>query len=140
MDGSRSGGAAGIDAEQAVKAAETEQAGGDGDEAGHQRDVFPRRGDDEEQRDQYQAEHDALFDAIRSDKPYNEVEYGALSTMTAILGRMATYSGKVVKWDEALQSSQRLTTEAEAWDAKAPILPDSDGWYAVAVPGVTKVV
>lgn len=88
----------------------------------------------------YQAEHDALFDAIRSDKPYNEVEYGALSTMTAILGRMATYSGKVVKWDEALQSSQRLTTEAEAWDAKAPILPDSDGWYAVAVPGVTKVV
>ena len=42
----------------------------------------------------YQAEHDALFDAIRNDKPYNEAEYGATSTMTAILGRMATYSGQ----------------------------------------------
>ena len=49
----------------------------------------------------YQAEHDALFAAIRNDTPYNEAEYGATSTMTAILGRMATYSGQIVKWDQA---------------------------------------
>ncbi len=88
----------------------------------------------------YQAEHDALFDAIRNDKPYNEAEYGALSTMTAIMGRMATYSGKVVKWDEAIKSTESVTTDAETWDASAPVLPESDGRYAVAVPGVTKAV
>ncbi len=88
----------------------------------------------------YQAEHDALFDAIRNDKPYNEAEYAAHSTMTAILGRMATYSGQTVTWDAAFKSNHSTTTDAEKWDAKAPVEPDSDGRYAVAVPGVTKVV
>jgi predicted dehydrogenase len=88
----------------------------------------------------YQAEHDALFDAIRNDKPYNEAEYGALSTMTAILGRMATYSGQIVKWDTAIQSNHSMTTDAEKWDAVAPVQPNTDGRYAVAVPGVTKIV
>ena len=45
-------------------------------------------------RDPYQQEHDDLFDAIRNDKPYTEAEYGAKRTMTAIMGRMSTYSGK----------------------------------------------
>jgi predicted dehydrogenase len=88
----------------------------------------------------YQAEHDALFDAIRNDKPYNEAEYGALSTMTAILGRMATYSGQIIKWDEAIKSNRTMTTDAENWDAKAPVYADSDGRYAIPKPGVTKVV
>jgi hypothetical protein len=43
-----------------------------------------------------QIEHDRLFDAIRNDRPHNEAVYGAESTMTAILGRMAAYSGKMV--------------------------------------------
>ena len=43
-------------------------------------------------KDPYQQEHDDLFDAIRNDKPYNEAERGALSSMTAILGRMCTNS------------------------------------------------
>jgi predicted dehydrogenase len=86
----------------------------------------------------YQAEHDALFDAIRNDKPHNEAEYGALSTMTAILGRMATYSGQVVKWGRALQLPDAMTVDAEVWTATAPVNPDDDGRYAVAVPGVTK--
>jgi predicted dehydrogenase len=88
----------------------------------------------------YQAEHDALFDAIRNDKPYNEAEYGAHSTMTAILGRMATYSGKIVKWDEAIKSTAAMTTDAEKWDSPAPVQPNSEGRYAIAMPGITKVV
>ena len=89
----------------------------------------------------YQAEHDALFDAIRNDKPYNEAEYGALSTMTAILGRMATYSGQIVQWDRsAATRPTAMTADAEAWDAAAPVTPDGDGRYAIAVPGVTKFV
>jgi predicted dehydrogenase len=91
-------------------------------------------------RGAYQAEHDALFDAIRHDKPHHEAEYGALSTMTAILGRMATYSGKTVSWEAAFQSQNIMTTDAENWDAAAPILPDDVGRYAIAVPGTTEVV
>lgn len=86
----------------------------------------------------YQTEHDDLFAAIRNDTPYNEAEYAANSTMTAILGRMATYSGKLVRWDEAIKLSDAMTTDAETWTADAPVKPDADGRYAIAVPGVTK--
>ncbi|MGC1272956.1 MAG: Gfo/Idh/MocA family oxidoreductase [Planctomycetaceae bacterium] len=88
----------------------------------------------------HQLEHHVLFDSIANDKPQNEAEYGALSTMTAVLGRLATYSGKTVHWDEAFDSDRVLTTDAESWDAKAPVTPLADGSYAIAVPGVSVVV
>jgi myo-inositol 2-dehydrogenase / D-chiro-inositol 1-dehydrogenase len=88
-------------------------------------------------RSEYQVEHDVLFDAIRNNKSHNEAEYGATSTMTGILGRMATYSGKVVTWDEAIASNQQLTVDAETWDAPSRTQPDASGRYPVAVPGVT---
>jgi len=88
----------------------------------------------------YQAEHDALFEAIRRDKPYNEAENGALSTMTAILGRLATYSGKVVTWDEAIASDIKLTTDDEDWSAAPPVCANNDGYYPTAIPGVSRVV
>ena len=44
--------------------------------------------------------HDALPISIRNNEKYNEGENGAMSTMTAILGRMATYSGKVIRSEE----------------------------------------
>ena len=88
----------------------------------------------------YQIEHDDLFDAIRRDKPYNEAPLGATSTMTAILGRMATYSGKVVNWDEALNSKLSLAPDELTWDAQPKALPDAEGFYPVAVPGATKVL
>jgi predicted dehydrogenase len=91
-------------------------------------------------RGPYQAEHDALFKAIRENLPHNEAEYGATSTMTGILGRMATYTGKVVAWDEAFDSGQTLTTDAEDWNAEPPVTAGSDGRYAVAVPGETEIV
>ena len=43
---------------------------------------------------------------------YNEGWYGANSSMTAVLGRMATYSGKLIKWDDAVAS--KLTQFPEA--------------------------
>jgi len=81
----------------------------------------------------YQTEHDDLFAAIRSDKPFNEAEYGAHSSMTSIMGRMATYSGKMISWEEAIHSNMNLAPEAYAWDA-APPEP------IVAMPGQTKTV
>ena len=88
----------------------------------------------------YQIEHDALFDAVRSDKPYNEAEYGALSTLTAIMGRMATYSGREIQFKDALASDLSLLPDRLAWDAQPPVLPDDDGAYPVAMPGVTKAL
>jgi predicted dehydrogenase len=88
----------------------------------------------------YQVEHDLLIEAIRKGTPYNEVEYGAASTMTAIMGRMASYSGQVIRWDEALRSPVRLAPSRYAFDATPPVVADATGRYPVAVPGVTKVL
>jgi myo-inositol 2-dehydrogenase / D-chiro-inositol 1-dehydrogenase len=88
--------------------------------------------------DGHQVEMDDLVAAIAAGRPYNEADWAAESTMTAILGRMATYSGKVVAWDEALHSSLDLTPKNLAWDADTLVHPGPDGCYACAVPGVTK--
>jgi len=87
----------------------------------------------------YQAEHDELFAAI-ADGQYKfwDAERGAKSTMTSILGRMATYSGQVIAWDKAIASGIDLHPQEYNWDAKLPTMPNSEGLYAVAVPGVTK--
>jgi predicted dehydrogenase len=90
--------------------------------------------------DPYQREHDALFAAIRAGTPHDETEYGATSTMTAILGRLATYSGRLVTWDAALASNVSLAPKRLAFDAEAPVLPDAHGNYPYAIPGVTPVL
>jgi predicted dehydrogenase len=90
--------------------------------------------------DHYQIEHDHLFDAIRNNKPYNEAENGAKSTMTAILGRMATYSGQEIKWDDAINSQIALRPDGYTFDSKPPTTPDADGRYPIAMPGRTKTV
>ena len=91
-------------------------------------------------KDPYQQEHDDLFDAIRNDKPYNEAERGALSSMTAILGRMCTNSGKEITWEEALNSKLDLMPSEFTWDAKPKVLPDENGIYPFAIPGKTVAV
>ncbi len=86
----------------------------------------------------YQPEHDELFAALIAGKPYNEGDYAATSTMTAIMGRMASYSGKIVTWDEAINSTLDMSPKSYTWDAEPPVEPGEDGLYACAVPGVTK--
>ncbi len=90
----------------------------------------------------YQVEHNELFASIRSGGVINNTEYGAKSTMTAILGRMATYSGKVISWDEALNSNQQLVPVEVGltFDSAPPVVPDGDGNYPVPVPGITEVL
>ncbi|AQG81264.1 Gfo/Idh/MocA family protein [Spirosoma montaniterrae] len=89
----------------------------------------------------YQIEHDELFDAIaKGQYKFADAENGAKSTMTAVMGRMATYSGNVVKWDDALNSQIDLFPAKLAWDAQPKSLPDKEGNYAIAVPGKTVAV
>jgi myo-inositol 2-dehydrogenase / D-chiro-inositol 1-dehydrogenase len=84
---------------------------------------------------------DELFAAIaKGEYKFADAENGAKSTMTAIMGRMATYSGKMVKWEDALNSQIDLFPDTLAWDAKPKILPGPDGYYPVAVPGKTVTV
>jgi predicted dehydrogenase len=87
----------------------------------------------------YQLEHDDLMASILGSGPYRcEGHYGATSSMTAVMGRMATYSGKVVTWEEATASTLRLAPERYAFDAAPPTLPDAAGVYPFAVPGVAR--
>jgi myo-inositol 2-dehydrogenase / D-chiro-inositol 1-dehydrogenase len=83
----------------------------------------------------YQVEHDDLFDAIRNNKPYNEAERGAYSTMTALMGRMATYSGVEIEWDKALNSKVDLSPSKYEWDGVPVSKPGPDGSYPIPVPG-----
>jgi myo-inositol 2-dehydrogenase/D-chiro-inositol 1-dehydrogenase len=90
----------------------------------------------------HQEEHHDLFAEIRAGKRPNEGDYGALSTMTAIFGRMATYSGQMLDWDKALNSSVVVSPVEKytSLDDTPPVLPDANGNYALPIPGVTKVV
>jgi predicted dehydrogenase len=93
--------------------------------------------------DHYQREHDLLFAAIRNNEPYNETERSARSCMAAIMGRMACESGQLITWDEALASRVELAPGLEqisSLDGPAPVLPDANGRYPIAMPGQTRVL
>lgn len=90
--------------------------------------------------DPYQTEHDELYRHIREDKPINNAYYTAASTMTAILGRMATYSGKEIKYDDALANGRSIMPKTYGWDVDPGPKPGPDGVYPCAMPGKTKVL
>ena len=85
----------------------------------------------------YRQEHVELFAAIaKGEYKFNDADYGAYSSLAGILGRIACYTGKVLKWDEAINSNISLMPDVLAWDALPKVLPDENGIYPVAVPGV----
>jgi len=83
----------------------------------------------------YQIEHNKLFKSIRSGGQIDDTEYGATATMTAIMGRMATYSGKLIEWESAMNADEKLVPDNLSWGSTAPVLPDNQGKYKVPVPG-----
>jgi predicted dehydrogenase len=78
----------------------------------------------------YQNEHDELFASIRKGVPINDGEWMAKSTLLAVMGRMATYTGQVVTWEHVLKSEESLMPPKLAWDMKLGTPP-------VAMPGIT---
>jgi predicted dehydrogenase len=95
--------------------------------------------DKKKENNPYQTEHDELFAAIaKGEFKFTDAENGAKATLTAVMGRMATYSGQVMAWDKVLNSNISIMPTKYAWDAKPPVLPDANGNYPIAMPGQTK--
>ena len=102
--------------------------------------LYQYQADAKNEPDPYQVEHDELFAAIaKGEYKFWDAENGAKSTMTSILGRMATYSGQVVEWDKAIASGINLQPARYDWNALPPVVPNDDGYYPIATPGVTKL-
>ena len=74
-----------------------------------------------------------LFAGIRAGKPINNGDYMTKSTLMAIMGRTATYTGQETTWEQAMNSQEDLSPDRYDWDAKPPA-------SVVAIPGVTKIV
>ncbi len=84
----------------------------------------------------HQQEQTDLIAAMRAGNRYNEGYYGAKSSMTSVLGRLANYSGKVVKWEDAVNKGFSEFPEMMDWNAEAPVLKDENGDYPIPMPGV----
>ncbi|MEK0447436.1 MAG: Inositol 2-dehydrogenase/D-chiro-inositol 3-dehydrogenase [Verrucomicrobiota bacterium] len=81
----------------------------------------------------YEYEHKELYDSIRAGKAHNDGEWMCQSTMAAIMGRMAAYTGQQVTWEHMLQSKEDLFPKNLSWDMDLPV-------EAMASPGRTKLI
>jgi predicted dehydrogenase len=81
----------------------------------------------------YQNEHDEFFASIRTGKPINDGIRMAHSTLLAIMGRMAAYTGQEITWEQAMNSQETLVPAEMNWKVPVPV-------PAVAMPGQTKFV
>jgi hypothetical protein len=79
----------------------------------------------------HQTEQDEFFASIRAGRPINDGQRMAYTTLMAVMGRMAAYTGQEITWDQALNSQQKLMPEKLSWDMKLDLPP-------VATPGMTK--
>ena len=81
----------------------------------------------------YQTEHDLLFASIRKNQPMNDGKRMATSTLLALMGRMAAYTGQQVTWDQAMNSQENLFPDMLDWNGSLEVAPR-------AKPGITKLV
>lgn len=88
----------------------------------------------------YQFEWDDLTEAIRQDKPYNEVKRGAEASLVASMGRMAAHTGQIVTFDQMLNSEHEFAPNVDklTMDGPAPLVAGPDGKYPVPQPGIVK--
>jgi predicted dehydrogenase len=85
----------------------------------------------------WQAEWNALLEAIRQDLPHNEAERAAMSNLADLMGRAAVHTGRVVTWDEMLASNFQFCPNIDQLtpDSPPPVQADAQGRYPVPVPG-----
>jgi predicted dehydrogenase len=87
----------------------------------------------------YQLEWDVLIDAIRRDRPHNEVQRGAEASLVTSMGRMAAHTGQVVTYEQMLNHDHEFAPHVDqlTMESPAPVLPGPDGRYPVPQPGIT---
>ncbi len=88
-----------------------------------------------EKNNMYQTQHDELVAAIRNGKAINDGDFMAKSTLLAIWGRMAGYTGQEITYAQAFNSTESLGPEIDqyAWDFEWPTPP-------IAIPGKTELI
>jgi len=88
----------------------------------------------------YQAEWQALLDAIRQNKPHNEARRAGEADVAALMGRMATHTGQYITWDQALKSDFQFVKDIDnmTFDTPAPIHECPDGIFPAPQPGLSK--
>ena len=94
-----------------------------------------------DEQDPYLNEWHALLDAIRHDKPYNEVKRGVEASLVTSMGRMAAHTGQETRYEDILNSDHEFAPGVDKLtgpDSPAPLQPGSNGKYPVPMPGVIK--
>jgi len=89
------------------------------------------------ENDPYKNEWVALLDAIRNDKPHNEVKRGVEASIVCNMGRMSTHTGQEITFDEALNHEHDYSPNSDKItpDGPSPLTPDSEGRYPKPQPG-----
>ncbi len=88
----------------------------------------------------YQLEWDDLVDAVKNNKPYNEVERGVMASATTSLGRMAAHTGQEITMDDFLANDHEFAPEIDklTLTSDAPLMADANGKYPIPLPGIIK--
>ena len=91
-----------------------------------------------EEQDPYENEWNELVDAIRNDKPYNEVTRGVQASVVTSLGRMAAHTGQEITYEDMLNHPDEYAPGVEAFtmDSPPPLRSGADGKYPIPMPGI----
>jgi predicted dehydrogenase len=95
---------------------------------------------DSDQQNPYQNEWNDLTDAIRNDKPYNEVKSGVEASLVTSMGRKAAHTGQEITFEEMLNSDHEYAPGVDklTMDSPPPLLADASGKYPIPEPGIKK--
>jgi predicted dehydrogenase len=93
-----------------------------------------------EEQDPYLNEWNDLVDAIRNDRPYNEVERGVYASAVSSMGRKAAHTGQEITLEEFLKSDQEYAPGVDKlrMDSPPPLLADANGRYPIPEPGIKR--
>ncbi len=90
----------------------------------------------------YQLEWDHLIEAIRQDKPFNEVKRGAEASLVVAMGRRAVHTGQIVSFEEMLNGDEEFAPGVDKLnvDSPAPVQAGADGRYPQPQPGLNQTL
>jgi predicted dehydrogenase len=93
-----------------------------------------------EEPNPYQLEWVHLINAIRNNKPYNEVKHGVEASLVTSMGRMAAHTCQVITYEDFLNNDHEFAPGIDKLNEKspAPLAAGPDGLYPVPQPGINR--